>query len=123
MASEPPAGLDERWEALIAEVTTGLRAWRAAHPRATFREIEAALDERLDRARARMLEEAALTSPAADLAGQPAAERPRCPNCSGAVQARGQQERAVTVQGDQTVRLRRSYAVCTACGAGVFPPG
>ena len=123
MAREPGEELDERWRGLLEEATTGLRAWRTAHPRATFREIEAALDERLDRARARMLEEAALTSPAADLAGQSAAERPRCPSCGGGLQARGQQERAVTVRGDQAVRLRRSYAVCTACGAGVFPPG
>src|SRR5215207_5926151 len=111
MASEPPEGLDERWGAQSAAVTTGLRAWRAAHPRATFREIEAALDERLDRARARLLEEAALTSPAADLAGRPAGERPRCPSCGGALQARGRQARAVTVRGDQTVWLRRSYGV------------
>jgi len=123
MAREPGEELDGRWRGVLEEVTSGLRAWRAAHPRATFREIEATLDDRLDRARAQLLEEAALTSPAAELAGQPAAERARCPSCGGALQARGQQERTVTVRGDQAVGLRRSYAVCTACGAGVFPPG
>jgi YgiT-type zinc finger domain-containing protein len=115
--------LDERWRELIEDATSGLREWRAAHPRATFREIEAALDERLDRARARMLEEAAQASPAARWAGRPAAERPRCPECGGALEARGERTRAVTVQGDQTVRLRRGYGVCPGCGAGVFPPG
>ena len=123
MVREPGEDLDERWRGRLEEVPSGLRAWRAAHPRATVRAIEAALDERVDRARAQMLEEAARTSPAADLAGQPAAERARCPRCGGALQARDQQERTVTVRGDQPVRLRRSYAVCTACGAGVFPPG
>lgn len=123
MAEEPGDGVEECWRGLLEEVAGGLREWRAAHPRATFREIEVALDARLDRARARLLEEVALTSPAADLAGSPAAERPRCAHCGGAVQARGQQARAVTVRGDQTVRLRRGYGVCTGCGAGVFPPG
>jgi len=123
MAGEPGDGVEERWRGLLEEVVGGLREWRAEHPRATFREIEAALDARLDRARATMLEEAAEASPLADLAALPAAERPRCGACGGAVQARGRQERAVTVRGDRTVRLRRGYGVCTACGAGVFPPG
>jgi hypothetical protein len=116
-------GLDEHWQTLIEDVATGMRQWRQAHPRATFREIQAALDERLDRVRARMLEEAALASPAADLAGQPAAERPPCAECGGPLDARGRQAREVTVRGGRAVRLRRSYAVCRACGAGVFPPG
>jgi hypothetical protein len=123
MVSEGMEGLDERWQGLLTEVTVGLREWRAQHPRATFREIEAALDERLDQARARMLEDAALASPAADLGGRPAAERPRCAECGGALEARGQQTRELTVRGDRTVRLRRSYGACSACGAGVFPPG
>jgi hypothetical protein len=123
MMSEGIEGLDERWQGLLTEVTLGLRAWRAAHPRATFREIEAALDERLDEARARMLEEAALASPVADLAALPMAERPGCAACGGALEARGRPARELRVRGDRTVRLRRSYAVCSACGAGVFPPG
>jgi YgiT-type zinc finger domain-containing protein len=115
--------VDERWRESIEGVTRGLREWRATHPGATFREIEAALDERLDRARARMLEAAAQASPAACWVGRPAAERPRCGACGGALEARGQHTREVTVQGDQTVRLRRGYGVCPGCGAGVFPPG
>ena len=117
----------ERMEAqrceLVDDVVVGMRDWRAAHPRATFREIETALDERLQRVRARMLlEEAALASRAADWA-EHAKERPRCPDCTETLQARGYQERGIKVQGDQEVRLRRRYGVCPACGAGVFPPG
>jgi len=115
--------LEERWAQVVAEVTSGFRDWRAAHPQATFRELEAALDERWTRARARLLEDAALASRAADLTNQPAAQRPRCPDCGVPLQARGQRRRRVTVAGDQTVELRRSYAVCPACGAGLFPPG
>jgi YgiT-type zinc finger domain-containing protein len=98
---------------------TGLRDWRAAHPRATFAEIEAVVDERLNGMRARMLEDLALASTAAGVAG----ERPACPTCGHALQARGAHTRTVTVQGEQAVRLQRQYAVCPACGTGLFPPG
>jgi len=50
--------LDARWPALSDEVMTGMKDWRVQHPKATFREIEAALDERLARLRVRMLEDA-----------------------------------------------------------------
>jgi hypothetical protein len=115
--------LGQRWREQLEEVQQGRADWRAAHPKATLREIEAALDERLARMKARLLEEAALASEAADLGGRPAAERPPCPACGERVQARGQRTRRLTSSGDQTVELRRSYAVCPACGAGHFPPG
>ena len=63
-----------------------------------------------------MLEEAALAS----WADHPE-ERPHCPDCTEALQARGCQEQGIKVQGDQEVRLRRRYEVCPACGAGVSP--
>jgi len=49
--------LDTHWHELAGEVMTGMKEWRLQHPKATFREIEAALDERLARLRARMLED------------------------------------------------------------------
>ena len=112
-----------QWEAMIQEVISGLRDWRAAHPHATFAEIEAAVDERLDRVRARMVEDSALASRAAELSGRSAAERPRWPECGELLEARGQHERTLTVRGNQPVRLKRSYAVCPTCGVGHFPPG
>ena len=69
--------LDERWRERAEEVQQGLADWRAAHPQATFREIEAALDERLTRMKARLLEEVALASAPADLGSQAGADRPR----------------------------------------------
>ncbi len=113
----------ERWRTLSEEVLTGMQDWRAAHPRATFAEIEAEVETQLARLRARMLEDAALASRAADLTAQPATERPPCPGCGQALQPRGQQTRTVTVRGNRDVPLRRSYAVCSACGTGLFPPG
>ena len=73
--------LDARWHALSEEVITGMKEWRLQHPKATFQEIERALDERLARMRARMLEDAALVSRAAEFSAASASERPVCPEC------------------------------------------
>jgi ribosomal protein S27AE len=97
--------------------------WRAAHPKATFSEIEAALDERLNQVRARVLADLALASTAADFQAASAEERPRCERCGTMLQARGQSERGVVTQGGAEVTLRRTYATCPRCGDGSFPPG
>ena len=117
------AEVEARWQALAGEVLTGMKEWRLQHPKASLREIEAALDERLSRVRARLLEDLALASAAADLDAVAPDERPACGRCGGRLQARGQHVRELTTYHDQTVRLARSYAVCPACGAGLFPPG
>jgi YgiT-type zinc finger domain-containing protein len=109
---------EAEWQALSEEAYSELADWRAAHPRATFPEIEAAVEERLANLRARMLERAALASAATKLR-----ERPACPTCGGGVQARGKHKRRLTVPGDQVVELERTYAVCPTCGTGLFPPG
>ena len=101
----------------------GLEDWRAVHPTATFAQIEAERDERLAGLRARLLEDLALASRAADVASAPAGERPRCPGCGAELAPRGRGERAVLTQRGREVRLRRDYAVCPSCGAGLFPPG
>ena len=84
--------LDARWHALSEEVMSGMKDWRVQHPTATFREIEAVLDERLARLRARMLEDALLVSRAADWSAEDA-EPPVCPQC-GACCRRGGRLRA-----------------------------
>ena len=106
---------DPRWEALLEEVFGGLREWRSSHPKATFAEIERVVEDRLSEARARFVE---------DLAVQGTDERqlPNCPECGQSLVSRGQAEREVTVAGNRRVRLRRGYATCPACGAGLFPP-
>jgi uncharacterized protein with PIN domain len=111
---------EAQWQRLSAEVLTGLREWRAAHPRATFAEIEAAVEERVQVVRARLLEDLALASAAADLTDGEAAA---CPTCGHRLQRRGAQTRTLTVPGAQAVQLRRQYAVCPACRTGLFPPG
>jgi hypothetical protein len=44
---------EERWRELAEEAFAGMKEWRLAHPKAKLSEIEAALDERLARVRAR----------------------------------------------------------------------
>lgn len=114
---------ETKWEALAAEAFLGMREWRLQHPKATFKEIEQALDARLGALRARMLQDVALASAAADVGATRAADRPPCPACGGRLAARGQDTRAVLTAHGQRVTLARSYAGCPACGAGLFPPG
>jgi ribosomal protein S27AE len=113
----------EQWGQDAASVWTGMADWRAAHPTATFSEIEAALDERLNQVRARVLADLALASTAADLQASSLAERPRCERCGVVLQAGGQSERGVVTQGGVEVRLARTYATCPECGDRSFPPG
>jgi len=114
---------DARWHELAEEVISGMKEWRLQHPKATFREIERALDERLGKMRARMLQDAALASAVADIQAAQAEERPVCPKCGRVLEARGTQERQVTTHHNQGVVLERSYGVCPTCGEGFFPPG
>jgi predicted RNA-binding Zn-ribbon protein involved in translation (DUF1610 family) len=115
--------LDARWHELTEEVITGMKEWRLQHPKATFREIEAAVDERLSRVRARMLEDAALLSRATEAKTAEADAPLNCPACGTPLQARGKQARDLVTQHDQRIHLERQYAVCPQCGQGFFPPG
>ena len=96
---------------------------RQSRPRATFTEIETALDEQLARLRAQMLQDTALTSPSADVPTMNETERPRCSQCGSVLNAQGTETRTLVTEHDQTIKLARSYATCPQCGAGLFPPG
>ena len=106
----------------------GIKEWRLHHPKATFAEIEVAVDERLSPVRARMLQDVALTSAAATVQTTPLVGRPACPGCAergggaGRLEVRGQHTREVTVTYGKTVALTRDYTVCSVCGTGLFPP-
>lgn len=111
------------WHQLTDDVMTGMREWRLQHPKATLREIETELDARLGRMRARMLEDLALASAAADWTLTPVDQQPACPDCGTLLQVRGQHPRTLQTHGGQELTLERSYGVCPACGTGLFPPG
>ena len=80
---------EARWQQMADEVMIGMKEWRLQHPRATFQEIELALDERLAGMRARMLQDVALASAAAKVSDQDQGDRPRCPQCGGPMESRG----------------------------------
>lgn len=116
----PESDPDARWNDLAAEVLTGFRAWREQHPTATLTEIEDDLDRRLHGMRARLLEDAAVRSAAADVGST--AARPACPTCGARMQADGREVRRLTTTGDEVLVLTRSRARCPVCGSGFFPP-
>ncbi len=94
------------------EAITGLADWRAQHPRASFREIETALDERLDLMRAHLLSEAALASDRVDGSALPEEERPICPECKVPLKRGSVHQRRLWTQGWQEVVLERSQGTC-----------
>ena len=100
-----------------------MKEWRLQHPKATLREIEGALDTRLGKMRARMLQDAALASAAADIPAAQGVEQPCCAACGSVLVERVVAQRQLITQHNQVIKLERSYGVCPTCGAGLFPPG
>jgi YgiT-type zinc finger domain-containing protein len=117
---------EREWVALSEEVLSGMADWRAQHPHATLVEIEAELDVRLARMRARMLERVAHQSAATtwrqSASGQEDAA-PRCPQCGTRLEPRGRRTRRLRTTGGRQVELQREYGLCPQCGQGLFPPG
>jgi NADH pyrophosphatase NudC (nudix superfamily) len=112
----------QNWRELSEEVITGMKEWRLQHPKATLREIEAALDERLGRLRAKMLQDAALASTAADWDEVAEEDCPVCPQCGARLDFRGKHDRHLQTHGGREIVLERGYGVCPGCGTGFFPP-
>ncbi len=111
-------GFESLWHKLSEEVMTGMKEWRLQHPRATLSEIEEALDERLSKMRARMLEDLALASARRNLAEGEV----ECPECGGKLESRGQRVRKLKTHHNQELTLSRAYGVCPGCRASFFPP-
>lgn len=119
-------GLEEKkteWQQNSEEVLSGMIEWRLQHPKATLREIEEEVDQRLARLRSRMVEDVAQASATRDWSRLPKGERPRCQQCGTALVARGKQTRRLRTMGNQQIELERSYGSCPTCGGGIFPPG
>lgn len=101
----------------------GMTQWRKEHPKATWAEIEAAVDEQMNQVRAQLLEDLVQMAESEPWSQLPAEERPRCATCGKALVARGKQSRYVQTNGEQAIKLTRSYGTCPDCGQGFFPPG
>ena len=102
----------QNWEALSQEILTGMREWREQRPKATLREIETALDAHFARLRARMLQDMALQSVAADWREATGAQRPTCAKCGTPLVLRGKRSRHLKTSGGQDIALQRSYGLC-----------
>ena len=111
--------MSQQWQQSSQQASQAIAQWRAAHPEATLAEIEAAVDEQMNRLRARMIEEVAQASPLEGDGGQQART---CPHCGERMQARGKHPRRLQTQGGQQVRLTRQYLSCPGCGYSFFPP-
>ena len=110
---------DDLWHRLSEEVMSGMKEWRLLHPKATLSDIEDALDERLSKMRARMLEDLALASAAVNVNESEV----ECSECGSRLESRGKKTRKIKTHHNREISLRRAYGVCPKCGASFFPPG
>src|SRR5947209_19527760 len=101
-----PEDLQERWNAQGEEIFATVAQWRAAHPKATLAEIEHAVDEQMNRLRARMIEQAAQASAAAE--GE-ANQGRLCEQCGPPLQARGRAKRRRQTHEGPQVEVESTY--------------
>jgi len=113
--------LHQSWSGMSEDILTGMLEWRLQHPKATFREIEAEVDQRLAVLRAKMIADAALAC--AQTEWEPGSAENVCPECGKPLEKTGKKKRKLHTRGGQVVELEREYGVCPACGQGIFPPG
>lgn len=110
----------EHWQELSRETMQGMAMWREGHPKANLREIEKALDERIMKLCAQVLEDAAQWSEMREWTQSAAV--PICPDCKKALEFRIKGKRELQTQGGHSIRLERDYGICPSCGQGFFPP-
>jgi hypothetical protein len=101
----------------------GMTQWRKEHPKATWAEIEAAVDERINQLRAQLIEDVVQMGESESWRELPQEDRPRCETCGKPLVARGEQTRFLQTTGGEAVKVTRTYGTCPQCGAGFFPPG
>jgi len=110
------------WLKKSEKILTDVKEWRRAHPKATCVEIEDEIHQRMMQLEAHLLQEAAEAS-ASRAWGKESSqeERPQCPNCAVALQARGKQRRTLQGNGGESITLTRTYGACPTCGESFFP--
>ena len=113
----------DKSQAMFDQIISGMKEWRASHPKATMRESEVEARQRVSRLEAHLIEESALRSQTKEWADKPPEERPRCGNCGEPLLARGKQKRRLQATMGREIELERTYGTCPSCGNGFFPPG
>lgn len=111
----------KHWQAMSEQVMDEMLTWRREHPKASLREIEQALDGKMERLRAQILQDTALASTSTDWRGQE--QGAKCPKCGRELEPKGLGKRRLQTQGEQEIELERIYGVCASCGQGLFPLG
>lgn len=109
------------WTEVGQAVGEEMRTWQRAHPVATLTEIEEAVEAATAKLQARLITDLAQAMGETVTA---AVNQPVCPACGARLHRRGKRVRLVLVAHQpQPLRLEREYFVCSACGAGLSPPG
>src|SRR3989440_12693211 len=90
----------------------GMTQWRKEHPKATWAEIEAAVDERINQLRAQLIEDVVQMGESEPWRELPQEDRPRCATCDQPLVARGEQTRFLQTTGGEAVKVTRSYGTC-----------
>ncbi len=114
---------EEGWVQKSEEILTDIKAWRRAHPKATFVEIEAEIHRRMMQLEAQVLQDAAQESSSRAWGRATGQEGPPGPTCGVPLQARGTHRRTLQGNGGERVTLTRTYGTCPSCGESLFPPG
>jgi hypothetical protein len=100
----------------IKQVSVGLRdllgisQWRKEHPKATWAEIEAAIDEQINQVRAQLIEDVVQMGESEQWSELPEEERPKCVTCGKPLLSRGKQTRALQTTGGLTPRGEQSHS-------------
>ena len=111
----------EEWMADAQQVFEEVGLFNRAQPRATFRQIEDAVEEALAGFRQELISQSVAEHELTDF--RRTTERPPCPHCGSDLQAIGQDRRGVTIRGDTVVEIERTRGRCSGCSAELFPPG
>ena len=114
--------LETGWQETSQKTLMTISRWRKEHPKATWAEIEKAVDEDLGRLRRQVLEDVAQASEAADWTSE-SDEGPLCSKCGARLEAGSREKRKLTTGYEQIIELERRYGLCPKCETGLFPPG
>src|SRR2546427_12583422 len=83
----------------------GITQWRKEHPKATWAEIEAAIDEQINQVRAQVIQDVVQVRESEEGSEIPEEERPRCARCGKPRWGRGKQTGWVQSNGGEAVKL------------------
>lgn len=97
----------------VPALIEAMRTWRAAHPQATFAEIEVEATRQVAALRRALI---------AAAAAEASAEAPVCPDCGRGMGRNGMRTRTlITSQAERVVITGPRYR-CSVCGTELFPP-